>query len=25
MVGSKKMAAVCRALLIATGCGDDLP
>lgn len=24
-VGAKKMTAVCRALLIATGCGDDLP
>ena len=24
-IGPKKMAAVCRALLIATGCGDDAP
>ena len=24
-VGAKKMTAVCRALLIATGCEDDLP
>lgn len=24
-IGPEKMAAVCRALLIATGCGDDAP